>query len=118
MNTIQSLDHQIKEAANKVHDLNDALEKAKEDAFQQHEIMLLAGNNNRKSYNLACKKREYLKEELLLAETELNRLKSIDLDSKYKKEEIRNSYAGKSILNIAFAIFGICAAILLRKLFT
>lgn len=117
MNKFQPLDLQIKEASNRVYDLKDSLEKAKQTAFQEHEHMLLSGNKKRKGYDHACRKREAIKVELSGAEAELNHLKSIELEGKYRKEEVRQSYAGKNLLNIAFAIFGVCAVILLRKLF-
>lgn len=110
----------LKELRNKVFDLKDKIEAAKEDAFSAHELYVSSGKEDPSQYDAACGKRDALKKELLEAESELNQIISFKNEQEFKKNEHSQSHFGihsKNIMNIAFVFLGLAFGLLLKHLF-
>lgn len=110
----------VKDAEDKVSDLKQRLEDAKEKAFAAHDSMLRCENNDRSNYESACLQRESLRDELINAESELNNLiarKAAHDFSKHENEMRGGGIHSRNILNLAMIIFGLCAGLIIAKLF-
>lgn len=111
----------IKELKNKVYDLKESLESAKENAFSAHEDFVSTGRADSSQYDAACRERENLKEELVKAESELNNLISKIYEVEFRKHEREQHQFGthsKSIMNIAFVCLGLAFAVFIKRLFS
>ncbi|ELX8342683.1 hypothetical protein ACJ5W3_003879 [Enterobacter hormaechei] len=110
----------VKELKNKIYDLKDSLETAKENAFSAHEDYVSTGKADPEKYDEACTKRESLKEELFNAESELNNIISKRYEGEFRKHEREQFQFGmhsKNIINIAFVCLGLAFALLIKRLF-
>lgn len=121
MNGNELYNLRLKELHNKVFDLKENLEVAKEKAFSAHESYLASGKTDVSHYEAACKERDMIKDELIRAESELNNLTSRIHEEEFRKHENDNANFGihsKNLMNIAFVFLGLAFALLIKKLFS
>lgn len=109
-----------KECINRICDLKQKLEDAKESAFAAHELFISSGKVDRGPYEKACFVRDRLKDELMNAESELNNIIRTVSESEFNRNEnefLSQGKHSKDLLNLAFICLGLVMAMLIKKLF-
>lgn len=120
MKTEEIFISRVKDVENRIIALKQQLEDAKEKAFSAHDLMLHGESSDRVEYESACLQRESLKDELIDAESELNNLIARKAENDFLRHEHETKGGGshgRGFLNLAMVIFGICAGLIIAKLF-